>query len=226
MSDILPHLSEGQAQDKLIDDEGLRERVNLLREWQCRRLLATYESLYSQKRYAPAMDFFTQELYGPNDFTQRDKDIEKAVPLMEAALSEKTLATFAVAVKLNTLSFKLDIDLVKQLGEVEQITTENYAEAYRACNNQDERQQQLDYIELLARELDKIANRPSIMMILKLSRIPANLAGLGELQRILEAGASAFRRIGKVDNFIRPILTGEADIMHKLFAGEPCLPDV
>lgn len=226
MSAIIDYLIENQAQEEHIDAMRLRERINQLRDWQCRRLLHTYESLHQQKRFAPAIEFFTTELYGPNDFSQRDADLKKAAPLMEAALSDKTIGTFILAVKLNTLSFKLDIALVQQIGNVDHITSEQYAEAYQACENKDERQRQLEYIELLARELDRIANRASILMILKLARIPAQLAGLGELQRILEEGASAFRKIGKINDFIDPILNGETAIMQKIFAGEPCLPEI
>jgi hypothetical protein len=226
LSQLQTYLLESQALDVLIENEGLRPRINQLREWQCKRLLASYHDLYAQKRFKPAMDFFTRELYGPNDFSERDKDIEKALPLMEAALSEKTLATFGIALQLNTLSFQLDFELTKRLGPVESITSEHYAQAYQACENQDDRQVQLDYIELLANELNKIANRPSIMMVLKLARVPAKLAGLGELQRILETGAAAFQKIGKVEHFVQPILNGETELMHNLFGGKNTLPDV
>ena len=226
MSELQTYLAEGQALDTLIKSEGLSEQINKLREWQCRRLLTTHQSLYAQKQYTPAMDFFTQELYGPNDFSQRDKDIEKALPLMEAALSDKTLETFGIALQLNTLSFQLDLELAKQLGNPEAITSQLYADAYRVCNNQGDRELQLGYIELLSAELNKIANRRSIMLVLKLARVPANLAGLGDLQRILESGASAFRKINKIDNFIHPILSGENEIMQQLFVGKNCLPDI
>ena len=226
MSELLTHLLESQALDELIDNEGRRHEVNQLREWQCKRLMTSYNELYSQKRFAPAMDFFIKELYGPNDFSQRDNDLKKAVPLMEAALSEKTLGTLDVALKLNTLSFKLDFELVKQLDNADCINSERYALAYQACDNHIDRQLQLEFIELLAHELNKIANRTSIMMVLKLSRVPANLAGLSELQRILETGASAFRKIGKIDEFINPILTGETELMQNLFAGINSLPEI
>ncbi|NNJ72345.1 MAG: hypothetical protein HKP09_04095 [Enterobacterales bacterium] len=64
------------------------------------------------------------------------------------------------------------------------------------------------------------------MLVLKLARVPANLAGLGDLQRILESGASAFRKIKKIDDFMLPILRGENEIMQQLFAGNNCLPDI
>ncbi len=226
MSDILSHLLQSQALDQEINQLALRNQVNSLRRWQCARLLFSYDELYQQKKYRSAMDFFTDELYGPNDFTKRDEDIRKVLPLMEKVLSKETLATFDLALKLNTLSYQLDFDLVKELGDVTDISNEQYALAYRNCNNLEQRQLQLELIEKLADNLAGIAQRTSIMWVLKLSRKPAQLAGLGELQAILERGADAFRKIKKIDDFIQPILHGETLIMQSLFSGENCLPEI
>ena len=225
MSDILSHLLQSQVLEQEIDQLGLRNQVNLLRKWQCARLLFSYDVLYQQKQYRSAMDFFTDELYGPNDFTKRDEDIKKVLPLMEAVLSKETLATFELALKLNTLSYQLDFDLVKKLDGVIDISSEQYAQAYRSCNNLDQRQLQLELIEMLANNLAGIAHRKSIMLVLKLSRKPAKLAGLEELQAILEKGASAFRKIKKIDDFIKPILQGEKVIMESIFSGKHALPE-
>jgi len=224
LSDILSYLLQSQTLEQEIDQLGLRNQVNSLRKWQCSRLLFSYDDLYQQKQYRPAMDFFTAELYGPNDFTKRDEDIKKVLPLMEAVLSKETLATFELALKLNALSYQLDFDLVRQLGDVSDISSEQYAQAYRNCDNLEQRQLQLELIELLANNLAGIARRTSIMMVLKLSRKPAKLAGLEELQGILEKGASAFRKIKKIDAFITPILHGETEIMQDLFLGKKVLP--
>ena len=225
MSDILSHLLQSQNLEREIDQLGLRNKVNALRQWQCSRLLFSYDSLYQKKQYRPAMDFFTAELYGPNDFTQRDEDIKKVLPLMERVLSEETIASFEIALKLNTLSYQLDFDLVRNLGDITNISNEDYALAYRNCNNLEQRQMQLNLIEMLSGNLSGIANKTSIMMLLKLSRKPAKLAGLGELQSILEKGASAFRKIKKIEDFINPILQGEKEIMQNLFSGKKCLPE-
>ena len=225
MSDILSHLLQSQALEQEIDQLGLRDQVNSLRRWQCSRLLFSYDELYQQKKYRCAMDFFTDELYGPNDFTKRDEDIKKVLPLMEAVLSKETLATFGLALKLNTLSYQLDFDLVKKLDGITNISSKQYAQAYRSCNNLAQRQLQLELIEMLANNLAGIAHRKSIMLVLKLSRKPAKLAGLEELQAILEKGASAFRKIKKIDDFIKPILQGEKMIMESIFSGKHCLPE-
>jgi len=225
LSDILSHLLQSQALEQKIDQLGLRNQVNSLRKWQCSRLLFSYDELYQQKKYRSAMDFFTDELYGPNDFTKRDEDIKKVLPLMEKVLSNETLATFELALKLNTLSYQLDFDLVRELGDITDISSEQYAQEYRGCNNLEQRQLQLDLIDMLANNLAGIAHRTSIMLVLKLSRKPAKLAGLGELQAILERGANAFRKIKKIDDFIKPMLQGETVIMQSLFSGKNCLPE-
>lgn len=225
MSDILFHLLQSQALEQEINQLGLRSQVNSLRKWQCARLLFSYDDLYQKKQYRSAMDFFTDELYGPNDFTKRDEGIKKVLPLMEKVLSKETLATFELALQLNTLSYQLDFELVKELGDITDISSEQYAQAYQNCNNLEQRQLQLALIELLASSLAGIARRTSIMLVLKLSRKPAKLAGLEELQAILEKGASAFRKIKKIDDFIQPILQGETVIMQNLFSGNNCLPE-
>ncbi len=225
MSDILSHLLQSQALEQEINQLGLRNRVNSLRKWQCARLLFSYDELYQQKKYRSAMDFFTDELYGPNDFTKRDEGIKKVLPLMEKVLSKQTIATFELALQLNTLSYQLDFDLVRELGDISDISSEQYAQAYQNCNNLEQRQLQLALIEMLASSLAGIAHRTSIMLVLKLSRKPAKLAGLEELQAILEKGASAFRKIKKIDGFIKPILQGETVIMESLFSGNNCLPE-
>jgi len=225
LSDILSHLLQSQALEQEINQLGLRNQVNSLRRWQCSRLLFSYDQLYQQKQYRSAMDFFTDELYGPNDFTKRDEDIKKVLPLMEKVLSKETIATFELALKLNTLSYQLDFELVRNLDGITDISSEHYAQAYRNCNNLEQRKLQLELIEMLANNLAGIADRTSIMLVLKLSRKPAKLAGLGELQAILERGANAFRKIKKIDDFIKPILQGETVIMQSLFSGNNCLPE-
>ncbi|PIP80204.1 MAG: hypothetical protein COW84_06630 [Gammaproteobacteria bacterium CG22_combo_CG10-13_8_21_14_all_40_8] len=224
MSQIVNYLKLSQELQQQVKDQKLGGHLKLIRDWQCKRLLTSYNFLYNKKKYHAAMDFFTQELYGPTDFSERDKEIEKVLPMMQKVLSKDTLDIFELALRLNYLSLSLDVEMAKRLPQKSTLTTEVYADIYKACDNPELRQQQLDYIELIAYELAKIAQRKSIMLMLKLSRKPAKLAGLGELQRILENGAEAFKSIGKVNEFIDPILLGERKIMLQLFQGNDVLP--
>ncbi len=224
MSDILNHLVETRKLESQINALGLRQQLNELRHWQCARLLRSYQALYKNSQYQPAMDFFTEELYGPNDFSQRDKDIEKVLPIMESVLSSSTMETFSLALQLNHLSYQLDIQLLEHLDNTTHISNLEYAQAYQKCNNLSQRQLQLDYIELLANQLNRFARRASVILMLKLSRKPARLAGLSELQALLEKGTSAFKKIGNIDGFIQPVICGERKIMLALFDGKVELP--
>src|SRR3974377_168963 len=60
----------------------LAAALDRLAAWQSRRLDATYADLARQERYARAIAFFQTDLYGPGDFSRRDADLARVVPLM------------------------------------------------------------------------------------------------------------------------------------------------
>jgi hypothetical protein len=73
-------------------------------EWQARRLNATYADLARDPRYAEAIVFFQSDLYGPGDFSRRDADLSRVVPLMVRLVPKGVIATIAMAMELSTLS--------------------------------------------------------------------------------------------------------------------------
>ena len=62
---------------------------------------------------------------------------------------------------------------------------------------------------------------PGIGTLLKLSRVPARAAGLGELQSFLERGYAAFAELGDIRSFLADIGDNETRVMERLFAGDP-----
>ena len=56
--------------------------------------------------------------------------------------------------------------------------------------------------------------------MLKLSRLPAKAAGLGELQLFLERGFGAFAVLDDAQAFLADIRQHESAAMARLFAGE------
>ena len=165
------------------------------------------------------------ELYGPKDFSQRDKDIEKVVPKMKKWLPDEALESLAVAIHLNALSQELDVAMLQQLQGAE-LTRDSYAQVYRACDNQTQRALQIDYIEQLGLDLAQVVRLPGIGFVLKMARTPAQLAGVGTLQEFLEDGFSAFKQLGDVQEFIVPVVSKEREIMQQLFSGDNPLPDI
>lgn len=223
---IITHLQKTAQLHLDIDNQSLTPMLKSLQSWQCERLVVTYKELLSNKKYNPAMAFFIDELYGPKDFSQRDDDIARIVPKMSKILPEKALRSLEKALHLNSLSLQLDYTLLQHLEDTKDIDSQVYADAYRKSNNLTERTQQIDYIAALGNDLADVTNIMGIGMLLKMSRKPAQLAGFLTLHEFLENGFNAFKKIGKVERFINPIVETERDIMHKLFDGVAVLPSI
>lgn len=197
----------------------------LLRRWQAQRLARTYADLAADKRYAPAAAFFLSEIYGERDFTERDREVQRAYPVIEKTLPKAALAPIARAMELHDLSVQLDTALcgvlVNELGVKERITEAAYAEGYRRCGNRAQRLRQIELLVAVGTDLDRVVAKPLVRRMLILARRPARVAGFGELQDFLERGFDAFRHMGGAAEFVNTIETREKLILERLFAGHP-----
>ena len=219
---IVRHLHGLNTMQEIAEKAGLMPSIRAVQAWQCKRLLASHQQMYQQKRFKPAVEFFINELYGPNDFSQRDQDIARIVPKMSKFLPEKALQSLASALHLNTLSFELDFDLAKRLIDTE-INRETYANAYVSCDNIASRQQQIDYIRNLGNDLADVVKMKGISSLLFISRKPAKMAGVLALHEFLEKGFRSFKNLGNVEDFIFPVVNKEQEIMQHL--ANPNLPN-
>jgi hypothetical protein len=212
---IIRHLHGISTMQEIADKAGLIPAIRDVQTWQCKRLLVSHQHMYQQNRFKPAVEFFINELYGPNDFSQRDQDIARIVPKMSKFLPEKALQSLASALHLNTLSFELDFALAKKLESTE-INRDSYAKAYVSCDNLATRQQQIDYIRTLGNDLAEVVKMKGISSLLFISRKPAKMAGVLALHEFLEKGFKAFKNIGNVEDFIVPVVNKEHQIMQQL----------
>jgi len=219
---IIRHLHGISTMQDIADKAGLMPTIRAVQAWQCQRLLATHQEMYQQKRFKPAVEFFINELYGPNDFSQRDQDIARIVPKMSKFLPESALQSLATALHLNAISFELDFDLARKLVDTE-INRDTYAEAYISCNSLATRQQQIDYIRTLGNDLADVVKMKGISSLIFISRRPAKLAGVLALHEFLEKGFKSFKNLGNVEDFIIPVVNKEQQIMQQL--ANPTLPN-
>ena len=106
--------------------------LDRLSDWQSRRLAASYDDLACDPRYAEAIAFFQSDLYGPQDFSRRDADLAKVVPMMARMLPDGVMWTIAKAMELSALSHELDARVNEYLPRADaQFTVEDYARAFR-----------------------------------------------------------------------------------------------
>ncbi len=197
----------------------LAAALDRLARWQSRRLNATHPDLAGDPRYAEAITFFRSDLYGPGDYSRRDTDLARVVPLMVRLLPRGVIATVAQAIELSALSHELDRTLLAELGEDSALTVRSYCAAYRACGNRADRERQIALIVEVGSALDRYVRMPLLRSALAAMRRPARIAGLGALQEFLERGLLSFRAMDGATEFLAVIEARETAVMQAIFAG-------
>lgn len=193
-------------------------RLKAVKTWQQARLARTYADLAADSRYAPAIEFFLDELYGIKDSTIRDRDLVRMYPTMKRLLPKFAFDAVAMALELDVLAEEFDQALTKALGN--QVLTEaNYLTAFRAVGRRDDRLRQVDLMQSVGEGLDRMVKKPLIFSTLKMLRAPAKLAGLGEMQQFLEAGFTAFRYMNGADHFLSTVASRETLLIERIMNG-------
>lgn len=223
---LLTHIVEARPGKHVKVEPGeLPYEIKVLREWQSTRLAYTHHDLLEHSRFRPATQFFLSDVYAPRDFSQRNYDIQKAYDAMRKAVPERVVHTLAETIELHAFTDELDSKLAEALFDHlaigEHITPEAYAEAYRLCDNYDDRVRQIDMIVKIGQSVDRIVRLPFIGITLRLAHTPAVLAGWHELQGFLERGYSAFKHMKGAADFLNIIETREKKVLDRIYAGDP-----
>ncbi|WP_233264151.1 FFLEELY motif protein [Lysobacter panacisoli] len=195
-----------------------------LRRWQARRLEHSFDRFLRDPERRPAAQFFLSDVYNEHDFSRRDADIARVLPMMQRLLPAALLETVADAIELGLLTHAFDLRMAQVLerigGSRRRLDAVLYAQAYRECGLPRLRRHQIDLIARVGLGLGQALRLPGISTLLRLSRTPARAAGLSELQGFLERGFTAFAELGDARRFIGEIEQDERDVSRRLFAGE------
>jgi hypothetical protein len=207
-------------------DAATRKRREELRAWQAGRLAFTHADLLDSARYRAATRFFLDELYGAKDFSQRDAELTRVIPALVRFMPNAALETIADAVELDALSERLDLAMAEAIVadpavRGRPIDDEAYARAFRVAGSRTDRERQIELVEHIGRSLDRLVKHPLIGGLLGAMETPARLAGLMEMHRFLVSGFAAFKAMRGADHFIRTISDREAELMRRIYAGDP-----
>lgn len=196
-----------------------------LRRWQAARLRGSFAHFLDDPSRQPAAEFFLEDVYGDRDFTRRDADIARVLPMMQRLLPQKLLHTVADAIELGALTQALDLRMAQALGGIapkrRRLDADLYGQAYRQVGLPRLRARQIALIVAVGGGFGRALKLPGVAALLAFSRGPAKLAGLGELQGFLERGVAAFEELGDADAFVAEIGRDERRASKRLFAGEP-----
>lgn len=202
----------------------LYQSVMKLAAWQSERLVSTYEDMMHMPRYTEAMHFFRCDMYAPKDFSRRDLEAQKVLPMMTKIVPAHMVETLESVMELNALTMRLDTDLalaLLNLGVIDAINGDNYAAAYRLCDNYKIRAYQIKLLIKLGQAVERYVHMPYISMTLKMMKKPASLLGLSELHEFFERGYSGFKQIGDSGEFLSEIKQREQQILENIFNSHP-----
>ncbi|MBY6205374.1 FFLEELY motif protein [Halomonas denitrificans] len=201
--------------DRLPADDPVLER---LQRWQRARLDATYADLAGQERFRDACVFFLDELYGGKDMRERDRQLERVVPIMRRFLPDHLLFAVGEAMRLQWMSLDLDARLAGHLAA--DLDQPEYARAYRELGAWQDREEQIALIGSLGRLLAETVQKKMIRRLVRWMRAPAEAAGVGRLQAFLMEGLDAFAVMGdRADTFVETIETRERQALEAMRSG-------
>ena len=211
-----------RGREALADASDIRfhSQVKAVKLWQQQRLRRCYADLAADSRYAMAVAFFLDELYGTKDSAIRDRDLIRMYPTIKRLLPKFAFDTIDRALELDVLAEEFDQAMAKRLVGVP-LTEASYAAAFRAVGRRVDRLHQVELMRHVGHGLDMVVKKPLIYSTLKMLRTPAQLAGLGEMQRFLEAGFSAFRHMNGAGHFLQTIEERETVLIGRLLDNHP-----
>jgi len=202
-------------------DAVLGGQVRWLKDYQARRFEHSYADLLATPRYRAATRFFLEELYGPQEFAERDAQFARVVPGMSRFFPHAVSETVAELGELHALSETLDDAGARHLiriGRVGAVDAEGYVQAWQAAGQPEVRERQIALTLSIGRALDGFTRSRLLRTSLRLMRGPAQAAGLAALQRFLEAGFDAFGGMKGADEFLRWVGERERRLAAALFA--------
>ncbi len=221
MLQLAPH-DQIQEQAQQLDPS---EHLDILREWQANRLQLTYQDFLESPLYGPACRFFLEDIYAAKDFRQRDYEIKHLYEVMSRFLPDFLLRLVTKTIELYDLTTTLDETLwsalQQELDVTDTITPELYTEAYRLCDNYQERVHQIELTCEVGHMVEIGTKIPLVGTTLKLASLPARRAGWDDLHAFIQRGYHVFKRMRDADVFLQAIHEREMTILDKIYAGDP-----
>lgn len=225
--DILGELARVDRERKLRSaDRTIAARVHAVKHYQQARFRRTYADLLASARFGPAAQYFLEDLYGPQDFTERDAQFVRVVPALVRLFPREIVATVKALMQLHALSEELDGAMARSLPVLDAASLETaaYVRAWQAVGRREDREAQIALVQEIGTALDRYTRTPMLSASLRMMRGPARVAGLSSLQQFLETGFDTFKSMRGAQTFLELIGEREAALVRTLFDPSPLAP--
>ncbi|MBA3592625.1 MAG: hypothetical protein H0W47_02340 [Polaromonas sp.] len=189
-----------------------------IKRFQALRFRATYPDLLHNPRYGGAASFFLRELYGEQDYAQRDRQFARIANTIARLFPQAVVETAASLAEVHALTEQLDDSMARQWLAASGPTVQGrYIQCWRMVGDRSARFRQLKEVLHLGRELDRLTRRRGLRSLLRMMRAPAAAAGLSSLQGFLEAGFDCFSGMKGASEFLGLIESRESGWINALF---------
>jgi len=211
-----------ELHDSYLDEPGAPQQYDRFTEWQMAYLLTFFIDLHERPGYAEAIDFTMSDLAGVR-ISGRDRDLERASPVITRMLPLKALETIAAAAKLNAHVLEVNLGIFRHLQVDGALPAEISNRAYRvACRDASSLDECVGLVHLatsLGGTLKTLVKVPLLGAMLRAMRGPAHAAGFGVLQDFLEGGYTKFKAIPDIDHFLAEIDTRMTEVFETIYTG-------
>ena len=206
-----------------LDDQGLYESYDRFTRWQLDYMLPFFSDLLEPEGYSEAVDFIVSDLAGVG-ISERDREIQRATPVIVRSLPAHPLETAAAAVELNARALEINLSICRELlvdGKLpENIAETDYCAACREVSTYKECMELVDLAVELGETLKRLVRVPLIGGLLRTMRKPAHAAGFGALQEFLETGYVTFRRIADIDRFLAHLRERMSQVFERIYRSD------
>ena len=192
------------------------QAVLAIKAYQAARFERCYADLLAHPRYAQAARFFLNDLYGPQEFAQRDAQFARVVPALVRLFPADLVATVAALSELHALTEQMDDATARGLPSLP-VTAPGYLAAWQHAGQPSKRERQIRLTLDIGQSLDRYTRKRLMRATLHMMRGPAQAAGLGALQRFLESGFDAFADMKGADAFLQLVGERERALVSALF---------
>jgi len=203
-----------------LDEPGTPQQYDRFTEWQMAYLLTFFIDLHERPGYAEAIDFTMSDLAGVR-ISRRDRDLERASPVITRMLPRKALETIAAAAKLNARVLEVNLGIFRHLqidGELPaEISERAYCVACREASSLDECLGLVHLATNLGGTLKTLIKVPLLGAMLRAMRGPAHATGFGVLQDFLESGYTKFKEIPDIDHFLSEIEARMTEVFEMIY---------
>lgn len=191
-----------------------------LQIFQANRLRRDYRDLSDIPQYEPVGEFFFNEIYGPRDFTERDRGARRLHQFIHA-LPGVRLRDVEQVLDLLELTKRLDDGLALMMLEhsvgtdFDEATYEHY---YYLADNYDHRLHQLDLVRDSLYNVYHLSRSHLLGIGLHRSRLLARLVGVEAAHEFLVKGYDALQGVSSIDLFAVTVYDRELARLNRIYA--------